>query len=286
VNVDLLTQLSEQALLNPLECFEGLVAFLDFLPALSGLSLLLVNGLHYFQLFLLLNERLTITYVLLYPSMHKKFVVEFLIALMINVPLMRPLLPLDLLGSDHLLLVEAQGGLLGAHLAAVADLRDPVSYGITFHLLAPEFCLLPILHEFLLAIVVHLLVREELDLEPGGLQLLGGTLLFQEQLLDAVVHFIQFEIAVSANLPGLVQRKLGQNLSVFLALTRWDDPPLADGSSSRCVLRLIENLLRVDSIIYALAHPLIRNGRHVAIVLVFRFRLQSVIGLLLGVLVQ
>jgi hypothetical protein len=190
VNVDLLTQLSEQALLNPLECLEGLVTFLDFLPALSGLSLLLMNGLHYLHLFLLLNERLTITYVLLYPSMHKELVVEFLIALMINVPLMRALLPLDLLGSDHLLLVEAQGGLLGAHLAAVADLRDPVSYGITFHLLAPEFCLLPVLHEFLLAIVVNLLVREELDLEAGGLQLLGGTLLFQKKLFDAVVHFI------------------------------------------------------------------------------------------------
>ena len=165
----------------------------------------------------------------------------------------------------------------------MADLRDPVSYGITFHLLAPEFCLLPVLHKFLLAIVVHLLVSEELDLEAGGLQLLGGTLLFQEQLFDTVVHFIQFEIAVSAHLPGLIQGKLGQNLSVFLALTRWDDPPLADGSCSRCVLRLVEDLLRVDSIIYALAHPLIRNGRHVAIVLVLWLRLQSIIGLLLGV---
>jgi hypothetical protein len=169
----------------------------------------------------------------------------------------------------------------------MADLRDPVSYGITFHLLAPEFCLLPILHEFLLAIVVHLLVREELDLEPGGLQLLGGTLFFQEQLLDAVLHFIQFEISVSANLPGLVQGKLGQNLSVFLALTGWNDASLADGASTRSVLRLIEDLLGVDSIIYALAHPLIRDGRHVAIVLVLWLRLQSVIRLLLlGVLDQ
>jgi hypothetical protein len=101
------------------------------------------------------------------------------------------------------------------------------------------------------------------------------------------VHFIQFEVAVSADFSGLVQRKLGQNLSVFLALTGWNDPPLADGSSSRCILRLIEDLLGVDSIIYALAHPLIRDGRHVAIVLVLWLRLQSVIGLLLlGVLVQ
>jgi len=92
---------------------------------------------------------------------------------------MGPLLLLNLLGSDHLLLVEAKGGLFGAHLAAVTDLCDPVSYGITLHLLAPEFCLLPILHEFLLAIVIHLLVCEELDLEASGLQLLGGTLFFQ-----------------------------------------------------------------------------------------------------------
>jgi hypothetical protein len=107
VNVDLFSQLGKQALLNSLECFEGLVTFVDYLPALSGFSLLLINGLYYLYLFLLLNERLTITYVLLYPSMHKKFVVEFLITLMINVPLMGPLLPLDLLGSDHLLLIEA-----------------------------------------------------------------------------------------------------------------------------------------------------------------------------------
>ena len=62
----------------------------------------------------------------------------------------------------------------------MADLRDPVSYGVTLHLLTPEFSLLPILHEFLLAIVIYLLVCEELDFETGGIQLLGGTLLFQE----------------------------------------------------------------------------------------------------------
>lgn len=163
----------------------------------------------------------------------------------------------------------------------MADLRDPVSYGITFHLLAPEFCLLPILHKFLLAIVVHLLVREELDLEAGRLQLLGGALLLQKKFLNAVVHFVQFEVAVSADFPGFVQRKLGQNLSVFLALARWNYPSLADGASPRCVLRLIEDLLGVDSVIDALAHPLIRDGRHVAIVLVLWLRLQSVIGLLL-----
>ena len=101
------------------------------------------------------------------------------------------------------------------------------------------------------------------------------------------MHFVQFEIAVSADLPGLVQRKLGQNLSVFLALTGWNNPSLADGTSPRSVLRLIEDLLGVDSVIDALAHPLIRDGRHVAIVLVLWLRLQSVIGLLLlGVLVQ
>ncbi len=140
---------------------------------------------------------------------------------------MSSLLLLDLFSLQHLLLIEPQCGFSWAHLRVVADFCDSLCYCFAVHALPPVVLALLPLHLLFESVVFDLLICEELDLEAGRLQLFGRSLLFQEKFLDPIVHLVQFEVAVSADLARLVKRQPCQKLPIVFAFAWGYDASLA-----------------------------------------------------------